>query len=214
MIPEEINPLLTRVDDKYWWSTEDIPAYEYLKNSHKNEMDIISKFLKNRKTVVQAGAHCGFVIKELEDLKFETIYTFEPDPAMFLALCMNVSNPNVFKIQGCVGNEHKLVNLVEFNGLSGARYVQGEGKIPMFKIDDLNLNSCDLIMLDTEGYEHMALVGGVETIKKFKPVLCLERCWGPRTTGIPEQELDQFLASHGYKLVARAGESDHIYAVN
>jgi hypothetical protein len=45
----------------------------------------------------------------------------------------------------------------------------------MYRIDDLNLPSCDLIHLDVEGYEAAALQGAIETIKKFKPVVIIER---------------------------------------
>ena len=33
-----------------------------------------------------------------------------------------------------------------------------------------------MIQLDVEGYELNALLGAIETIKKYKPVLCIEFC--------------------------------------
>jgi hypothetical protein len=55
-------------------------------------------------------------------------------------------------------------------------HVSGNGLIPTIIIDDLNLPGCDLIQLDIEGYELNALLGAVKTIKKYKPVLCVEFC--------------------------------------
>jgi len=206
------NDNLIKIDDMYW-TKEDVPGYEYLKKSHASEMDSIIPHLKGNDVVVQAGAHCGFVIKELEQ-HFNTIYTFEPDPTMFTALCLNIPNNNVFKIQGCVGDKAGLVKMEDNKAfpLSGARYVTGAGKIPMFTIDSLKLQKCDLIMLDTEGYELAALQGATLTIRKFMPLLCIERYWGDRTLGPgTEDELNTFLNHYNYKEVGRAGESDFIY---
>ena len=41
-------------------------------------------------------------------------------------------------------------------------------------IDDLKLEKLDFIKLDIEGYEQFAILGGLESIKKFKPVITLE----------------------------------------
>ena len=48
------------------------------------------------------------------------------------------------------------------------------------RIDDLNLQQCDLIHLDVEGYEEKVINGALETIKKFKPVVIVERGNGQR----------------------------------
>lgn len=199
------------INDDMWWSKEDIDCYDYLKKSHAQEMEILIPFLKNKNVAVQAGAHCGYVIRELKE-HFDTIYCFEPNNSMFLALCMNIVDKNVFKFQACLGDKHQLVSMSKNGNFgAGADFVSGSGKIPMLRIDDLNLNQCDLIMLDTEGYEYPALVGALETINKFHPLLCIERFWGPRTTGVSEQQTDEFLTHLGYKEVASVGESDHIF---
>jgi hypothetical protein len=47
-------------------------------------------------------------------------------------------------------------------------------------IDDFckenKIQNIDLLKIDVEGYELNALLGTVETIKKYKPVLCIEFC--------------------------------------
>lgn len=60
-------------------------------------------------------------------------------------------------------------------------------------IDDLDLESCDLIQLDVEGYEHEVLTGAIKTIEKFKPTISVERGGG----------LIDFLKPYGYQEVAR-----------
>ncbi|MCP4648793.1 MAG: hypothetical protein GY853_01755 [PVC group bacterium] len=204
---------LIKIGDLFW-TKEDIPAYEYLKDSHKREMESILPHLVGNEVAVQAGGHCGFVIKELEE-HFKRIYTFEPDNTMFLALCLNVPNKNVYKFQACLGERHKMVDM-EINPIcphAGAKYVKGRGNIPMLVVDDLALDCCDLLMLDLEGNEYKAVLGASETIQKFHPVLCVERYWGPRTTGLPESFFDSLLGYLNYELVDRVGENkqDFIY---
>jgi hypothetical protein len=58
----------------------------------------------------------------------------------------------------------------------GGVHIAGEGYTPTILIDNLNLNGCDLIQLDIEGYEYKALLGAINTIKEYKPVLCIEFC--------------------------------------
>lgn len=199
--------------DNWYWTNEDIPAYEYLKKSHANELDAILPHLTENKVAVQAGAHCGYVIRELLP-HFETIYTFEPDNTMFSCLCLNIPEENVYKIQGCLGEFHGLVDLKDNTAFptSGARFVKGDGTIPVFRIDDLALNDCSLLMIDTEGFEYEVLMGAYDTILEFHPLLCLERCWGERTLGKgTEGRTDNLLKNLNYEEVARAGESDHVY---
>ena len=47
-------------------------------------------------------------------------------------------------------------------------------EIELITIDSLNLDKLDFIKLDIEGYEKLAILDGMETIKKFKPVITLE----------------------------------------
>jgi len=144
-------------------------------------------YLKARTVAIQAGGNCGYVVKQMSDY-FNHIYTFEPDHKNFLALCLNVTNKNVYKFQCCLGDKHEPVEMVTnhpYGRGSGANYINKETSeepsIPMMKIDDLNLSACDFIQLDIEGYEYFALLGGEKTITKYHPLLCLEVC--NRTNG-------------------------------
>lgn len=209
-------------ESNMWWSKEDVPAYEYLKHTNIDMMNKIVPHLKDNKVAVQAGAHCGFVIKELKKY-FETIYTFEPNSSMFLCTCLNNPESNIYKMQACLGNEHKLVNMINFAGLgAGADYVEqnviegteydlvlAKGKTPMIMIDDLNLTQCDLIELDVEGFEYKALLGAKNTVEKFKPLLCLEKYWGYRA-GVKEGDMEKLLDGWGYKEVDKM-LPDYIY---
>jgi FkbM family methyltransferase len=167
----DVKKSITLVDDIYWPTTSLHtlgPTKETLKM-----FDALRPYVKNTKTMVQAGGNCGLTLRPFVDI-FESIYTFEPDPINFACLCLNVTNDNVYKMQSCVGETHKLINLNYVGTDCGSAHISSSGNIPTLKIDDLNLNDCDLIMLDVEGYEMYALMGAEQTITKFHPVICVE----------------------------------------
>jgi FkbM family methyltransferase len=133
--------------------------------------------------------------------EFGMVYTFEPDPINFQCLVANLPYSNVVKIQACVADQHKLLDVDFFVDDIGSIHVKkDQGKIPTFKIDDLALSACDLIQLDVEGFEYFAVMGALETIKKFKPVLCLEFTWLQRY-GVDPQVMLKLLTSLGYEMV-------------
>jgi hypothetical protein len=82
------------------------------------------------------------------------------------------------KFNACVGDQHKFIALNHHGHDVGATHVEGVGNIPTFRIDDLELDRCDLIQLDTEGYEYEVLKGALKTINKFAPkYIQLEYNW-------------------------------------
>jgi hypothetical protein len=97
---------------------------------------------------------------------------------------------------------------------TGGVHIAGDGYIPSIKIDDLNLTDCNLIQLDVEGYELNALLGGIKTIKKYKPVLCIEFCekWLNRYNSTSENVL-AFLKEINYIQVGEYG-ADKIFICN
>lgn len=190
------------------------PAFDENAWKHQNDfihlVDKLMPHLRNRDCMVQAGGNCGYMLSTFVPL-FKTIYTFEPDPVNFYCLTNNVTSENVIKFQACVGSRREQVNTVQLiredrpNDIGGV-HIQGSGNIPTVIIDDLNLQSCDLIQFDVEGYELHALIGSKQTIEKHKPVLCIEFCekWLNRYNN-NSSEILQFLQDLGYKEVDSYG---------
>lgn len=172
----------------------------------------IAPYLKQTNVVVQAGGNGGLMVQPFAE-KFKDVYTFEPDPLNFYCLTLNVTGANVHKFQACLGNERAMVSLnTMYANDNGAFFIEGKGKVPVLRIDDLGLDECDLIQLDIEGFEYQALLGGLETIKKYKPVIAVEFCkpWAERY-GITETILDDLLISQlGYTKVT-IFDQDRIY---
>jgi FkbM family methyltransferase len=171
----------------------------------------ISEHVPKKRVVVQAGGNTGFYVKQYAKL-FETVYTFEPVPILFYCLTKNVTTENVFKFQACLGDCHQLVDIGRrIDNNAGSGNIVGHGKIPTMRIDDLVLEVCDLIHLDIEGYEHHALLGGIDTIKRCKPVIVLENYapWLQRF-GTSIEQIESLLKTLSYTFYTDV-QGDRVY---
>jgi hypothetical protein len=195
----KFNPdMFVTIKDKWCWRSDDTNFNDFKVFTREiGLLDKVKPYLKGKKVAVQAGGNCGMQVVKFADY-FDYVYTFEPDPINFHCLVNNLQYDNVIKMQCCLGDEHKLVSLKDDNlGIGGFYVNENLGNIPTLRIDDLSLDACDFLQLDVEGYTLQALKGGMDTIKKFKPVLSVEYCWIERF-GTSRQDLTEFLSSLGY----------------
>lgn len=176
----------------------------------------ILPYVVKKDVMIQAGGNCGLILSTFVE-HFKNIYTFEPDPVNFYCLNQNVTAPNVIKMQCCLGKESIPVGVQHLKRAIGEGrdvggvHVNGLGVTPTIVVDNLNLQACDLIQLDIEGYELNALLGAVKTIKKYRPVICVEFCepWLSRY-GATSGTIEALLAELGYKQV-NSYVADRIY---
>lgn len=135
---------------------------------------VLPDICQRRGVVVQAGGNWGCWPVNLAKM-FDVVYTFEPDFECFTCLTANTSHlPNVVRIQAALGNKRALVDLWRDVDTTGNQKVEGKGIYPTLLIDDLGLETCDLIYLDIEGMEYDALVGGIKTIDRCRPIVIYE----------------------------------------
>ena len=122
------------------------------------------KFCKEKRVAVQAGGNWGYWPLRLSK-QFATVYTFEPGPVAFACLAMNTAKQtNLIRMQAALGDVNGTVGIVERPGASGHTRVDGSGMVPVLRLDNLELEVCDLIYLDVEGYECRALHGAQRTV--------------------------------------------------
>lgn len=205
---------VTIKDDKWVWPLIDENSWEG-QNEFTEIAEKLLPHVKNKNIMIQAGGNCGFLLSKFVE-HFNIIYTFEPDPINFYCLNQNVTSQNVIKMQACLGNTpstvktQQLIRPERLHDIGGVHIV-GEGYTPTILIDNLNLSGCDLIQLDVEGYELNALLGSIETIKKYKPVLCIEFCekWLNRYE-CNSDKLYELISELGYTQVDEYG-SDKIF---
>lgn len=182
-----------QINGRLWFKIIDDAAFESILEGFDSYWKVWNDLVSNKGIVVQAGGYCG-VFPRLLSESFERVYTFEPDSLNFFCLSLNCQTDNVIKAQGALGNKHGLLKVVRTNASNKGMNVvtvSPEASIPTYRIDDLQLNACDLITLDTEGYEFNILSGAIETIDRYKPVITVEDS---------NEHIDKLLNEFGYKL--------------
>jgi len=164
------------------------------------EEDFVMEFLqdtvRSSKTILDIGSHAGSHTVLYKHINPDCeIYCFEPQSEMFNLLQHNVfknsfNNVKTFNkgvanvaIKSSMGksvldgdNAGKNIEYgtgKRFN-LGGLQIGDGGEEIETITVDSLNLQSCDYIKIDVEGFEPLVLMGAEQTIKKFKPVILFE----------------------------------------
>lgn len=190
------------------WPDSDTETFFICSNSWKNfhRNKIYSILGDCSEVVVQAGGNCGLYPKLLSK-KFKVVYTFEPDPVNFYCLVNNCTEDNIIKFQCALAGENYNVrnqNLYPQNVGMNKVIRDKDGLIPTVKIDDFNLNWCDLIWLDTEGFEEDILKGSIKTISKFNPIVICEN---------GDAAILEFLKMYGrYEILGKSAH-DTIYKI-
>lgn len=165
--------------DELWWVTVDRKAFSSPLRDWLNDKEKFLKYVKSKKILIQAGGNCGMYARFYGNY-FETIYSFEPNPNNFKCLSLNCTEEK-YKIFNCgLGRSAGKADIVHPSVAKrrnmGVWQIKEnpDGDINLISIDSLNLERCDLIHLDIEGYESNALIGAKNTINKYKPVIILE----------------------------------------
>jgi FkbM family methyltransferase len=162
--------------------------------------------IKPGHAVVQAGGHIGIFPRELSKL-FDIVYTFEPNAENFACLVRNAPSPKVFPLRAFVGDRHECRELRINSKSTGGHSVGNLGDVPTFRIDDLALSVCDLILLDLEGYEFFAILGAMQTIARCRPRIIVEENKKSGGQGFQIGAITTLLAARAYRPAARVGEN-------
>ena len=170
--------------------------YGYVFEQHIVENEL-QYFIKNAWVILDIGAHIGSHTIMYSQINPECkIYSFEIQAPMYKLLQKNVIQnrlKNVELFHCAVGNKIKMVTInneikdgpnanepyfydgyKEYN-FGGISLGSGGEEIMMITIDSLQLNHCDLIKIDVEGFEFPVLLGAINTIIKYKPAIFYEK---------------------------------------
>lgn len=161
----------------------------------------IRKHVTDWSVCVQAGGHFGLYPTELSKM-FAEVHTFEPYAENYVQLAENCKErDNITCYLKALGAYVGTVDILHLEGGNSGMNITipGDG-VPAVTIDSLKLSSCGLIQLDIEQYELFALMGAIETIEKFNPVIILE---SPAATN---NACNEILWRLGYCLVGKAGQ--------
>jgi len=157
--------------------------------------NLLSSELKDGMVCLDIGANIGYYVFLESNLVGSNgkVIAIEPSPMNFEGLKRNLELQNKSNIEiynfAC-GNEDREVSFLTSNISNWSRInendasslytdnIVSEAKIPLRTIDSFvnerRINKLDLVRFDTEGYELQIYEGMRQTIRKFKPLLCLE----------------------------------------
>lgn len=168
---------------------------------------VIAKLVTEHRTVVQAGGCSGLWPLALST-HFEQVITFEPHPDNFACLSANTeARSNVMAVNAAVGNRECTVGLSRTKAQAGLWRVDGEGDIPMLRIDDIvGEVPVDALVLDVEGSELQAMQGAARTIERDHPLIWFE-------CAEHHDEILALLQSYGY-VTPRSGIYLDYYSVH
>jgi len=183
-----------------WWLPSadqhfvgDISMYQMA--SYKLAMHHVSK----TGTAIDVGAHIGIFSRRMSQ-HFTLVHAFEPDAHNYACLVRNVQSWAVRATYGAAGAQRGMGNVrVDAVSNTGARGFEAAttGNVPMYAIDEFKYDGLGLVKIDTEGYEHRVLVGALETLKRHKPVLIIER---------PKEDSMNVIRLLGYRLADVVGK--------
>lgn len=184
--------------DGWWMPTTDRVGFKYI-SAQASDINTILDYCPDRRLCVQAGGNIGIWPAKLSEV-FEQVITAEPDEANFNALTKNLEGiTNITKYNSAFGEAFGSGSIkVNQAGNMGALSVRSGDNFHIIPIDSLNLTDCDLIQLDVEGYELFALAGAINTIKTYKPTICVELNGLSETYGHKDDDVVGFLRGLGY----------------
>lgn len=168
----------------------------------KNEMyeeffveNYLKKYIEQSYVILDIGSHIGCHTVMYSKINPKAIiYSFEMQKELYKLLkCNTINLHNIHIFNVAIGNKIKMITQNNFitdgpnfnqpieyytdksfnyGGLSIG--YNGE-ECMMISIDSLQLTKCDFIKIDVEGFEYGVILGALNTILKFKPVIFYEQ---------------------------------------
>jgi FkbM family methyltransferase len=142
------------------------------------------------RTAIDVGAHVGLWSMHLAK-HFERLECFEPHPLHADCWHRNMDHAAPHRSQvelhqcalGAVPGRVFLSSNLES---SGDTFVEPQGaphenagreriEVPMFRLDQYGYRDVDFLKVDCEGYEQNVLVGAIDLLLAWKPVVCVEQ---------------------------------------
>jgi FkbM family methyltransferase len=197
--------------------SNDIVFASSLRNGKIYEEDIIFQHIipkindiQGEKIILDIGSHIGshtlLYAKYIDNC---IIHAFEPQKEIFNAVGHKMCNCNMSShlYDGYNCNiEYNTNKILNYGGLQLG--LHGE-QVAMITIDSLQLSNCHYIKMDVEGAESLTLMGAIDTIKKFKPIIFFE-CTDKHVNDEMKQSLDidfipltsiEILKNEGYTIL-------------
>lgn len=182
----------------------DRPAYQ-----GKKQVALL-KLCTRFRTALDIGAHIGTWTHNLAP-NFQTVRSFEPVKDHRDCFALNITAQNVIVYPLALGDQDTMVDMHTGPSSTGDTWVElpvngHVGTVRMLRLDDFDWHDIDLIKIDAEGFEESILRGGLETVKRCRPVICVEQKRDmPKKWGMEPQGAVRLLQQNGYRVAMEIG---------
>lgn len=180
---------------------------------------------KNPCVIVDIGAQTGLYTLFAKFVENGEFYAYEPYKPCFDRLNDNIvlneiTNVKTFNMGISNTNEDQILKFPDHKGLSTfgqnpTRFRDyAEVKVKCDTLDNIFYETetpVDFIKCDTEGWEYNVLLGGIKTIKKYRPVMQLE--YSPENmgqAGVTPEMFNDLIKDLGYECT-HASREEFIY---
>lgn len=179
------------------WLLENRDYYE------PNLLSFLKKYFTSLNVAVDIGANIGshsLFFKNV--LNAQKVICFEPLQSNFEILVSNCNNKGFELVNKALGEEQitRYIEVFWGEGNMGHAGFSDKGEqVQVTTLDEFykgKRDKIDLIKIDIEGAEHLAIDGALKTIKRFKPLVVCEH-----HTDLLHRSAFLLLKPHGYKLL-------------
>lgn len=159
----------------------------YKQISEKNEINLLKKHIQQANVIIDIGANIGFYSILFSNLVGVngTVYAFEPDKKNYENLIKNIhSIKNIITENKAVSNQSGYLNLYKSELNVDHRTYPTDNSTLSEKIECISMDEyfkatrpIDLIKMDIQGYEPIALEGMKNTIQKNLQLKLFSEFW-------------------------------------
>lgn len=143
------------------------------------EVFLLKNASKTHGTILDIGANIGFHTRGFSE-HFSQVISFEPNSTHYKMLTKNITDKNnVTTHNVACGSSIGKTFIESFDTNKKGNFGKiftgvGDTQVDCVTIDSLELDECDAVKIDTEGYEYECLLGANQTIDKFCPTVLFE----------------------------------------
>jgi FkbM family methyltransferase len=144
------------------------------------EVEIMCKYLNEDSLYLDIGTNIGYHARAVAQRSQSMVLAFEPHIKHFTVAAYNCQNVPVKLYNAAVSDQPGTLKISDFDPTNQSNFGTvaiddaGEIEVQVVTIDQLELEVCTLMKIDTEGQELKVLKGAENTINKHRPIIFYE----------------------------------------
>jgi FkbM family methyltransferase len=144
------------------------------------EVEIMCKYLNEDSLYLDIGTNIGYHARAVAQRTNSAVLAFEPHIKHFAVAAYNCQGVPVKLYNAAVSDQPGTLKISDFDFTNQSNFGtvaiddNGSIEVQVMTVDQLELNVCTLMKIDTEGQELKVLQGAENTINKHRPIIFYE----------------------------------------